>query len=240
MIPLGIHSLYSLVTFLITSSNAEKNTVQITLHVLPGDFTTCIFIFYFFPNPLQLDIWKVRNQLRPRPKWKAGKSRYITLKSASFAFDTAHYKGKGKSHCIPDPWKKRKKEKQKKSFEMGCWVESSLAQVVALMAQPLGTWILGLDKTGAGPISVGTGLVLWELLSHAVWRRTDGFGSTYGHATGFISVETAPDVIAPQPPTQRHLQHRQGLLKITWLHTNSSHESALKFPFACPPSPSQT
>ena len=51
---------------------------------------------------------------------------------------------------------------------MGCWVESSLAQVVALMAQPLGTWILGLDKTGAGPISVGTGLVLWELLSHAV------------------------------------------------------------------------
>ena len=119
MIPLGIHALYSLVTFLITSSNTKKNTVQITLHILPGDFTTCIFIFIFFPNPSQLDIWNVRNQLRPRPKWKAGKIRYITLKSASFAFDTAHYKGRGKSHCIPDPWKKRKKEKKKKIFWNG-------------------------------------------------------------------------------------------------------------------------
>ncbi|KAJ3597401.1 hypothetical protein NHX12_000928 [Muraenolepis orangiensis] len=34
---------------------------------------------------------------------------------------------------------------------MGCWAESSLAQVVALMAQPLGPGILGLDKTVAGP-----------------------------------------------------------------------------------------
>lgn len=31
--------------------------------------------------------------------------------------------------------------------------------------------------------------ILRELLSHAVWRRTDGVGSTYGHATGFISVK---------------------------------------------------
>ncbi len=38
--------------------------------------------------------------------------------------------------------------------------------------------------------------ILWELLSHAVWRRTDGVGSTYGHATGFISVKNSPDVIA--------------------------------------------
>lgn len=45
----------------------------------------------------------------------------------------------------------------KKPFEMDCWVGSSLAQVVALMAQPLGAGILGLDKTLAGPVSVGTG-----------------------------------------------------------------------------------
>ena len=78
-------------------------------------------------------------------------------------------KGKGNHTAYLIREKKKKKRKgKKKSFEMGCWVESSLAQVVALMAQPLGTWILGLDKTGAGPISVGTGLVLWELLSHAV------------------------------------------------------------------------
>lgn len=40
---------------------------------------------------------------------------------------------------------------------MDCWVGSSLAQVMALMAQPLGAGILGLDKTVAGPVSVGTG-----------------------------------------------------------------------------------
>lgn len=45
----------------------------------------------------------------------------------------------------------------KKAFEMDCWVGSSLAQVMALMAQPLGATILGLDKMVAGPISVGTG-----------------------------------------------------------------------------------
>lgn len=48
-------------------------------------------------------------------------------------------------------------KKKKKAFEMDCWVESSLAQVMALMAQPLGAGILGLDKTVAGPVSVGTG-----------------------------------------------------------------------------------
>ena len=37
--------------------------------------------------------------------------------------------------------------------------------------------------------------ILWELLSHAVWRRTDGVGSTYGHASGFISVKNSHDVI---------------------------------------------
>jgi len=41
----------------------------------------------------------------------------------------------------------------------------------------------------------GHGPILRELLSHAVWRRTDGVGSTYGHATGFISVKNTPDVI---------------------------------------------
>lgn len=35
--------------------------------------------------------------------------------------------------------------------------------------------------------------ILWELLSHAVWR-THGVGSTYGHATVFISVRR--DIIA--------------------------------------------
>lgn len=35
--------------------------------------------------------------------------------------------------------------------------------------------------------------ILWELLSHAVWR-THGLGSTYGHASVFISVRR--DVIA--------------------------------------------
>lgn len=48
-------------------------------------------------------------------------------------------------------------KKRKKAFEMDCWVGSSLAQVMALMAQPLGVGILGLDKTVAGLVSVGTG-----------------------------------------------------------------------------------
>lgn len=47
--------------------------------------------------------------------------------------------------------------KKRKAFEMDCWVGSSLAQVMALMAQPLGVGILGLDKTVAGLVSVGTG-----------------------------------------------------------------------------------
>lgn len=34
---------------------------------------------------------------------------------------------------------------------MDCWVQSSLAQVMALMAQPLGVGALGLDKMVAGP-----------------------------------------------------------------------------------------
>lgn len=51
---------------------------------------------------------------------------------------------------------------------MDCWVGSSLAQVVALMAQPLGAGILGLDKTVAGPRISGHWPILWELLSHAV------------------------------------------------------------------------
>ena len=33
------------------------------------------------------------------------KNWYVTFKSARLAFDTAPYKGKGKSHCIPDPQK---------------------------------------------------------------------------------------------------------------------------------------
>lgn len=36
---------------------------------------------------------------------KGRKNWYMTLKSAWLAFDTARYKGKGKSHCIPDPQK---------------------------------------------------------------------------------------------------------------------------------------
>lgn len=75
-------------------------------------------------------------------------------------------------------------KKKKKAFEMDCWVGSSLAQVVALMAQPLGAGILGLDKTLAGPRISGHWPILGELLSHAVWR-THGLGSTYGHATLF-------------------------------------------------------
>lgn len=97
------------------------------------------------------------------PQMKGRKNRCVTLKPAWLAFDTARYKGKGKSHCIPDPQKKKKK-----AFEMDCWVGSSLAQVVALMAQPLGAGILGLDKTLAGPRISGHWPILGELLSHAV------------------------------------------------------------------------
>lgn len=46
--------------------------------------------------------------------------------------------------------------------------------------------------------------ILWELLSHAVWRRTDGVGSTYGHATGFISVKKQPWCYRLQSPAQQH------------------------------------
>lgn len=55
----------------------------------------------------------------------------------------------------------------KKAFEMDGWVGSSLAPVMALMAQPLGAAALGLDKMVLGPYQ-------WALahppgeLSHAV------------------------------------------------------------------------
>ncbi len=79
---------------------------------------------------------------------------------------------------------------------MDCWVGSSLAQVMALMAQPPGRRDTWPGQDGCWARISGHWPILWELLSHAVWRRTDGVGSTYGHATGFISVKNSLDVIA--------------------------------------------
>lgn len=108
----------------------------------------------------------------------------MALKSAALAFDTAHYKGKGKSHRIPDPWKK-KKESLWNGLLGG--IQSGTSHGIDGTAPGCGDTWPGQDG-GWARIS-GHWPILRELLSHAVWRRTDGVGSTYGHATGFISVK---------------------------------------------------
>lgn len=143
----------------------------------------------------------------------------MALKSAALAFDTAHYKGKGKSHRIPDPWKKKKKESLWNGLLGG--IQSGTSHGIDGTAPGCGDTWPGQDG-GWARIS-GHWPILRELLSHAVWRRTDGVGSTYGHATGFISVKKKKrGGKKPQPWCYRlqsaAQQRRRGLTEMIGLH----------------------
>lgn len=73
---------------------------KVTVPVLLTDFQDVTFL----PS---LPTWHLGSQksIMTPPQMKGRKNWYMTLKSAWLAFDTARYKGKGKSHCIPDPQK---------------------------------------------------------------------------------------------------------------------------------------
>lgn len=76
--------------------------------------------------------------------------------------------------------------------------------------------------------------ILWELLSHAVWRRTDGVGSTYGHATGFYFSQKQPRCYRLQSPAQQHQRDDWASRgKQTLLQINFKTETFLLFHLHC-------
>lgn len=150
--------------------------------ILQIDFWT--LLFFFSSNLFQLDIWKVRNQLCLLPKWKAEKKLVYDFKVslARLWHGTLQRERKITLHT----W----------SIKKSLW-NGLLGGIQSGTSH-------GIDGTAPGRADTWPGQdgcwdhisghwpILWELLSHAVWRRTDGVGSTYGHATGFISVKNSP------------------------------------------------